>query len=329
MLLLTSKVQINELIFFFVSEIEIDSSWKNFTSTCKITLPRNLIWRDKNLRNELKKGDEVRVWLGYNFKYNLEFQGFVSYVGDGIPLVIECEDSMFLLKQTEVTKSFKNIALSQLLQKILPPSIKFEAVGFMIGKITINQLSVAKVLEHIKERYGLVSYFRGDKLIVGFPYTQPSRSINLAHRKNIIDANLRYEDATQTKIKLKAVWIKPNGKQVKITLGDKNGEIRTLHFMSEIHSVKELEKVALEKMKLLRWVGYRGSLKTFGAPFAEHGDIVRISDTDYQERNGDYLVDGTRVSFGVKGFRRTLIIGPKTKIKNDDIASYSPTFTEG
>jgi putative lipase involved disintegration of autophagic bodies len=60
---LTCIIEIGKFEFNFVTEIEINKSWKTLTDTCKITLPRNIEWEDSNLRDELKKGDIVNIYF--------------------------------------------------------------------------------------------------------------------------------------------------------------------------------------------------------------------------------------------------------------------------
>jgi hypothetical protein len=263
----------------------------------------------------------LRLWrrycyLGYDYEENLEFEGYIAYIGTDVPVVIECEDKMWLLKQTNITRSYRSISLDAMLKDILPSFISYNAVGFQLGKYTISQCSIAKVLEDLKDRFGLYSYFKEGILIVGFPYQTPSKTIPLAFRENIIESNVRFEDAGQTKIRVKAIWIAKNGKQKSVSIGDKGGELHTLHFGSEIHSLKELKKVATEKMKLLRYIGYRGDITTFGIPYLEHGDALELNDVDYLQQKGQYLTNALNTTFGQSGFRRNIEIGPSINIKD-------------
>lgn len=52
----------------------------------------------------VKRGDAVKVWLGYDDRNELAFAGYVKEVGFKTPVVLECEDEMFKLKQMAAIK---------------------------------------------------------------------------------------------------------------------------------------------------------------------------------------------------------------------------------
>ncbi|MEO1006846.1 MAG: hypothetical protein AAFW67_13570, partial [Cyanobacteria bacterium J06638_38] len=74
-------------------------------------------------------------------------------------------------------------------------------------------------------------------------------------------------------------------------------------------SEADLRKTAENDLQLFKRTGYRGSLTGFGSPFVDHGDTVKIIDSDFPEREGSYIVDDVKVSFSVGGFRREIQIG--------------------
>lgn len=130
----------------FANNIEIDHSYKNLTKTCKITLPRNMDKQIKNLyllltegtlttlnNTTIKsvplfgRGDRILIQLGYNNEFTEVFRGYITKVSLTTPIQLECEDSMFLLKnmQFNISPTDKNNNRTNLLKK---------------GKITLQDL---------------------------------------------------------------------------------------------------------------------------------------------------------------------------------------------
>jgi hypothetical protein len=307
---LTCKIIIGDYQFDFVNEVEIVSTWQRLTDTCTIKLPRRIAWKDKKLRDLIKRGDKVEVWLGWDFEDKLEFRGYVSEIGSKIPTEIKCEDGMWPLKQTNVTKAWRSVSLKTMLREILPASVELVTVGAELGPFRISKVSVAKVLEKLRELYGFCAFFRQGVLYVGFPYslTKEERRV-YQFEKNIISDNLVYRREDDVKLKVRAISIQPNGTKIEKEFGDPDGEERTLHFYHL--SEGQLKASAEEEMKRLRYTGYRGSFEAFGQPECLHGDVAVISGGEYPERAGEYLVDKVTTRFGLNGFKREIELGKK------------------
>lgn len=314
MLVLDAHITIGSLLFTFVNEVSITSSWQDLTDTCTIKLPRNVQYKGETrqgegLRDLVRKGDSVKVQLGYGDGLNTEFEGFVARnVQPQAPIVVECEDPMWNLKQSNHSQSWRNATLKEVVAAIAP-GIETEVVEASLGAFSIKQQSGAQALEKIKETYGLVSYFRGGTLVVGFPYTESGAEAEWHFQQNIDDNKLEYTRADDVKIKVKAISMLPDNKKIEVEVGDDDGEQRTLTYYNITEA--QLKKNAEEDLKRLRYDGYRGSLSGFGLPFARHGDIAVIRDNDYPERAGKYYIDKTVTTFGVNGFRREVHLGVK------------------
>lgn len=307
---LTCDIRIGQFQFFFVTEVSIESSWKQLTDRAQITLPRKLKWKDKYLRDEIKRGDGVEIYLGYDFDMNLEFSGYVSEVRNGVPVEILCEDEMWQLKQTNITKAWRTVTLPVMLKEIVPAGITVNALDADLGPFRINKVSVAKVLEKLRQVYGFVSFFRDGVLQVGYPYSQVQSDRGaFLFEGDIISNRLEYKKADDTKIKVRAISVLPGGDVIERELGAQDGEIHTLHFYNL--SAAQLLQSAEEEAKRLRYEGYRGDFETFGAPYLQHSDIADLNSIEYPERAGSYLIDETKVRFGMQGFRRSIKLGPK------------------
>lgn len=103
---LTAKIEITGAKSWrldFVTGVEITRDTEKLTDICKITLPKKIKWDGEN-EVPVKRGDAVKVWLGYDDRNELAFAGYVKEVGFKTPVVLECEDEMFKLKQMAAIK---------------------------------------------------------------------------------------------------------------------------------------------------------------------------------------------------------------------------------
>ena len=100
----------------FVNNVSIKSSFKNMTDTAQITLPRKITWTTKTgqklslingVKSIIQRGDKIKIELGYytNGTAGLRevFNGYVTKLVPNAPVIIDCEDSMFVIKDILVT----------------------------------------------------------------------------------------------------------------------------------------------------------------------------------------------------------------------------------
>lgn len=314
---LTCRILIGSFEFDYVNELEIASTWNEFTDKATIRLPKKLEFNGKpviNGENALfKRGDAVEIWLGYDDQLNREFVGFVSDVNPSLPIVITAEDFAWKLKQSNITKSYRTVNLQTLLGDILTGeyAIDFEAEDIELGKFRISNANIVEVFEELKKSYGLITFIQDGKLYSGLPYKeslQDEQNYNL--EQNVADSSsLIYSRADDKKIKVKAVSIYPDNTKEEIELGDADGEQKTFNFYDVPKS--ELEATAKRELERVKVDGYTGAMTTFGVPFAQHNDAAIIKSEKTPERTGTYLIKGTVVTFGVNGFRRVLSLDKK------------------
>lgn len=311
---LSCSIDIGKVHFDYVIGVNIKSSIDTLTDTCTINVPRKLTWKDKiiALGEEaiLKRGNAVEIKLGYSNPVELAFKGYLKNIKAEIPVELECEDLMYKLKTKPVTHSYKSVDLQTLLNDILPGNISFTCVDVDLGMFRIKQATPAKVLQELKETYGLYSYFREGILWVGLAYWEDYRQTHkFKFAYNIKRSNLEFRQAEDQQVKVKAISILPDNKKLEVEVGDPEGETRTLHFYN-ITKEADLKKLAEEEIKKYRYDGYRGKFTAFGEPFVRIGDAVTIIDDERPERDGTYLVKAVDYSFakGGKGFSQVIEI---------------------
>lgn len=314
MFTLTCNITIGLLKFNYVTELEIVSAWEEMTDTCTIKLPRKLKVKELELVNVIKAGDPVKVELGYNGELRTEFVGYVRELRATIPVEVICEDSMYLLKKKAFSLSLPKGKLDDLLSEIYDGPLSVNEIEMGPFR-TEKKMNGVIVLEQVKEQYGLRSFFRSDErgepvLTVGKVYADSPDRFKYAFGKNVIENSLEFKRKEDVRIKVKAINYKDDNSKVEVELGDPDGEERTLSFYN-IDSKSELEARAKEELDRLKYDGYRGSIKTFGVPACEHGDIAEINDPNYPERSGSFFIDKVVKTFGINGYRREVTLGPK------------------
>lgn len=329
----TCKISIGKETFGFVTECSIASSWKLYTDTAEMTLPHKFKKDDKVIfvgeNNIFKKGDAVLIEAGYFPDKTKVFEGYVSGVKPGLPTSISMEDAAYLLKQNNITLSFKEVTLKQLLTACIEEAKKtatgyvleglnrltVEAIDAKLGAFRLTNVNMINVLEELKKTYALTSYVRGNVLYVGLAYYGNGKKAAFSFRKNILnDENLEYLKEEDRRIKVKAVSMLENNTKIEVEVGDPSGEQRTItkYNLTE----KELKEVAEREISRLRYEGFSGTFTTFLSPVMEHGDEVELIDPVTPERNGVYLVEAVEINIGINGYFQTITLGARTDARN-------------
>tara|TARA_R110000796_G_scaffold74629_8_gene167822 strand:- start:1778 stop:2779 length:1002 start_codon:yes stop_codon:yes gene_type:complete len=319
--------------FDFVTEGSIVTSWKLFTDTAEITLPHKFKKNDKVIfvgeDNLFKKGDAVTIEAGYFPVKNHLFEGYVTGVKPGIPTTIKMQDPTYLLKQNNLTLSFKSVTLKELITACLSAAkekskgyvleglnkITVETVEAKLGAFRITNVNIVNVLEELKKTYALTSYMRGHILYVGLAYNGNGKKVKLEFYKDILnDENLEYLKEEDRPIKVKAISMLENNTKIEIELGDPNGEQRTItkYNLSEA----QLKEVATREISRLRYEGFSGNFTTFLHTPLYHGDEIEIIDRKTPERNGVYLVEAAEYQIGINGYFQTITLGVRIDARN-------------
>ena len=302
-------------VFTYVNEITIKSTWKEFTDTAEITIPKNTTKNGKplvaGLNSLFSRGDKVKIELGYFPKLETYFTGYISKIELNTPIKLYCENEMYLLKKNTITKSYKSVTLDGLLSDIVDKSIKISTPKqTTLGAFRIKNVTPLQVLGEIKSTYGMEGFFKNGTLYVGLMYIPEfSKVFNITHERNVIDSSLEWQNEEDVKIKVKAISMKPDNTKIEIEVGDADGEQRTAHYFNLTES--QLRDIATREISKFKFTGFRGSFTTFGNSKISHGDIINLRSKKLSEQNGTYFVDAVETSFGQGGFRQRVELGRK------------------
>lgn len=295
----------------FVTSVEITRDTEKLTDECKITLPKRIKW-DGEAQIPVKRGDSIKVWTGYGEDLELAFAGYVRSVGIKTPIVLTCEDEMFKLKQMPcVKKAYKTVTLETLLKDQGLDGVKVFGEQ-NLGQFRVTDDTVAALLGRLQDS-GIRSFYRYEDgkpvLYCGVIFerdTKPSQVF--ATGVNIIsDSSIEQQLAANIRLCVKAVSIMPNNKKIKVEVGDKDGEHRTLHTYNKSES--ELKAWAEQEIKRLKVDGLKGSFTTFGYRLVDKLDAIGIKIDG--NKMGVYQVQKNVIKYGTGGYRQEITLGQR------------------
>jgi len=227
------------LFFDFVTSWEFSNNWEDLSAKGKVVFPKNIYVTEQttlkryplfgvnnnsniggfNSEPLIKRGDKIKIEAKYIFwdenlneyetKMTAIVEGYISAVKAGLPVEIELEDNMYLLKKTPMpNRSYKS---TQTIESILSDALKsvnskyqtnFRVnndsqtnVTWSAGLLTSENETIAQFLAKLKRDARLFTYFRGDELRVGRTVYVESEAQTkyFEFQNNIISADLEYK----------------------------------------------------------------------------------------------------------------------------------------
>ncbi|MFV0501277.1 MAG: hypothetical protein ACK5MH_06790 [Bacteroidales bacterium] len=291
------------------SSVKIESSWQNLTGTAEIVLPRKVRdFEGKQIKDLFASGDPVMIRLGYDDSINLEFEGYVLKTSNGAPLVITCEDEMYNLKRKTISISKSSCSLKEFL-KIIAPGYNIECDDSPIGSIRYSEQSVSVILDDLKSKIGIHTYFRGKNLISGRTVKNTGNQLKIIIERQAVD-NLKERNVEDVWVKVESLQKK--GKTIKFETGEKKGNVITLKqpYLTKI----EVERIGKDAYRKAKEPGLDGEITLFGDLRVEHGDTIVLKSIMYPEKDGSYYVDAvTKTIQENQGYRQNVKLGSKAK----------------
>jgi hypothetical protein len=285
--------------FANVSKVSVSRSYDKQTQTASVTLPRNVNYNKKNIYEGanaiMRRGDKIKIIAAYFPNETVIFTGYISKINNNVPVEILCEDEMFLLKQAiSPNLSFKSVDLNTFIGKMLtninvPYKVDLTA---QLGKIKREETSVGKVLQTLRDEYGLFSFFVNGVLRVGLPFykDEAMKAVFLFELMVKDGMNLTYLKKDDVKVLVKGILVN-NGvfeKPVIYPKGATEGDIRTEFQYGGTKA--DLDAKCNSFLEQANYTGYYGSFKTFLEPLVVPGDYAVVDSWKYPERKGKYLI---------------------------------------
>lgn len=305
-----------------VAKISIDTNITQLTDTATITIPKRIIYKDKDnkelpLSELIKRGNKIVIRLGYDDKLHTRFIGYVRKVKYSTPVVIDLDDSMWLLKQKPINDSWDSETLGGFIKRVIPSNITVycDDPRAKIGAFRIKNSTPVQALEKLCQDYPVFATFliKDDKPIlhIGLAYPQLTRKeIELTYGVDIINPdNLEWRNAEDVKVKVVVKNKRYSGnsesEDAPANFGDEDGEVRTFYMLNA--DKESIEKFAKAKLQELKYTGYTGTLDVFGETPINKGDVVVLKRL---ENEGKYYVKNVKIEFG-EYYHQTIELGGK------------------
>ena len=290
------------------SKVKTECSWKKLTDTASVTLPRKVKDFDRYKVNDIfQAGDPVIIKLGYDGDLFEELSGYIFKITTGVPIEITLENEMYMLKRETVSISKASCTLKQLLNEIAP-GYTVLCDNTAIGSVRYSKKLVSEILDDLKSKMGLYTYFRGKTLVCGRTSIDGGKRVKVVLEKQAQET-LKEKNIEQVYVRLES--LQRNGKMLKGEKGEKKGN--TINIKQPNLTKIEIQKIVDDTYDKATKPGLDGDLTLFGTPRLEHGMVVDLKSMLYPEKDGAYYIDSVTKTVEIgQGYRQVAKLGDKT-----------------
>ena len=307
------EVKIGEFYLGMVDSITIHKSVELLADTCEIVLPAARLNKALEVEEQIKRGDEVSVSIGYKeVGVKEEFKGYLQRIStDGGSIKLFCEDDLFQFRKDLPNEELKKISLSDLLSKVVKGIGKNYKVNcsytWVYDKFVIRDATGYDVLKKVQEECGADIYLKDGVLHIHPPGEVVGKERFYDFAVNIEEAELSFKRAEDKKVKVVVKAIMPDGKVKEIEVGSTGGEkVEVKCHASDTASMKARGEA---EVKRRTFDGYDGSITTWLIPECNPGDTASIHDGDYTYKDGTYFVRSVTTEFSEGGGKRKVELG--------------------
>lgn len=307
------EVKIGEFYLGMVDSITIHKSVELLADTCEIVLPAVRLNKALEIEEQIKRGDEVSVSIGYKeVGIKEEFKGYLQRIStDGGSIKLFCEDDLFQFRKDLPNEELKKISLSDLLSKVVKGIGKNYKIDcsytWVYDKFVIRDATGYDVLKKVQEECGADIYLKDGVLHIHPPGEVVGKERFYDFAVNIEEAELSFKRAEDKKVKVVVKAIMPDGKVKEIEVGSTGGEkVEVKCHASDTASMKARGEA---EVKRRTFDGYDGSITTWLIPECNPGDTASIHDGDYTYKDGTYFVRSVTTDFSEGGGKRKVELG--------------------
>lgn len=317
---LTCNIQIinqtgQTITYNYVGDVNIMSSLKNLTDICTLKVPRKLKYEQKDITHYIKRNNEITIKLGYDNQLETVFKGYIKTVSTGMPIIIQCENEAWKLKQTKIpAKHYESVTLQQLIDEYFG-AYETKLADMNLGELRITEdVSLAGLLSYLSKNFPVRFYFRDNIFYAGLPtglLAYDQKIIKFEKGINFQKDNLNYTLAEDYKLQIVAKAILKDNTKIEhkepADAGD--AEIRTF-YVPGAETKNDLKVFASEKLKEFKIDKMTGSFPALGKPYVRKGDIVHLFDDRSPERNDKkFLAESVNYKFNQSGYKQIITLG--------------------
>jgi len=301
----------SKIVIYNCKSIQIEQSVQVLTFTARIELPRefyqavnsvgkNVNFARKNILEHIKIGSTVKIELGYNQDLQTEFQGYITKIDADIPLILECEDEMYKLKNAQkITKHVQSGSLSEILQAIIPSKYTINlGEEYSFGLWVIDNARPYEVLEELQEKVGIRAYFENkNTLHVGMTVDfKPQISHKYNFNNNVrATSELKFQQSQEKKLEVTINSKQSNGGMRAFSMGEAGGDTKTLSIPNLSQEQMRLwaEKIYESRQR----AGFLGTLSGWCYPRTKAGESLEIVRPYYQDKHQDgrYFIESVQI----------------------------------
>lgn len=329
MFVMTHSIWIDGKHIPLVTSVTIKMDVQQLANTATIEIPATAFKKRLKQAGGIKRGQKVSVYLGYDGRNELEFEGFVNRRTDKEGgLEIECEDAMFQFRQTAMrNEELNNPSMKQLLAKVVdavndnPETESFiyssTSLDYKYDKFVFSNASAFDVLKQIQEETKARIYLDTDNVLHIEPQyvEEVSNVVDYSFQRNICKEglSLTWKDTRDNPL---VVEVEGSGRvdgkaaKVLVSAGTPGGD-RITEKIRGIVDKNTLQAIAEDMLKARNHVGFEGSFQGWLRPLVTAGDFVNLADFEDESRNGKYYVTSVETSFSNSGGVRTISLGQK------------------
>jgi hypothetical protein len=304
------EIEVGAYKLLLLDSVEVHKSVDLLADTCTIKLPAAQYGRAYEIEDQIKRGDEVVVRLGYDGKLVEEFRGFLLSIGtDDGSLTLNCEDALFLLRKPLADKEMKGKNVKEIAQYLLDQAggqMELSCdLGITYDKFVISKASAYDVLKKLQEDTLANIYLRwlADKqqweLNIHPLYSEKLGDVSYSFQQNIESSSLKYVRAQDKKVKITITTTGKDGREVTAEYGTTGGEEKRekRDGMSKA-SMMTLAKSMHDELCI---DGYEGDITGWLIPYVEPTYSASIKDEDYEYKDGTYYVSSVTTTFDSSG----------------------------
>jgi len=348
MFVLNSNIRIGTLQFTGVHDVKIKRSLHGIGDSATITVPSIAkISSGQRAGSQniaigllIAEGDQVVIALGYNGWMVTEFVGFVKRIGLQMPCVIECEGYQRVLRLgMALTGYYTTSSVAELLGLIATASKNVPNNGIIdvnanteitvkctvdipLSQIRLEEIGGDELVSRIKQLcQGAIDicWIDYNKLWCGLTYTPYSKNndpfglgqVNYRLGWNCIKDNGLKERQGTEKVQVIYGGTLATGQRLLTQSNEASAAKKVKAIFNNIPSVTAMQTMANETQYRKNYAGYEGHVTGFLQPYCAPGYMVNIVDDRYPVRNGVYMCETTEVTYGVRGARRIVELGPR------------------